>query len=138
MPKKNRDHSSRHHTRPSSRGGTGPHEDLMVFSGDERKKRPKKHPSWHTLFSNLTLPEVLTLLALWERPDGTLNVDFLSENMRAAWHELFGSASTPREAVAWIFKAFGLARIRRDCRAQFADRDLDDVLAAIRRNFAVV
>lgn len=136
MPK-NRDHSSRHHTRPQSRGGTGPHEDLMVFPGDERKKRPRKHEAWHTLFSNLTLPEVLILLSLWELPDETLNRDFLSETMRTAWGELFGAAATPKEAAAWIRRTFGARRIGRDCRVQFAGRDFDGIISVIRRNLAL-
>lgn len=50
-----RTHQNRHHLRPRSRGGESLESNLLWIDIE-------KHQSWHVIFKNLTLDEVISLL----------------------------------------------------------------------------
>lgn len=55
MKKQHKKHQNRHHLRPKSRGGQSI-ESNIIWIDIER------HKSWHSVFGNLTLDEIISLL----------------------------------------------------------------------------
>ena len=96
----NNKHGSKHHVTPVSRGGPKTPENEIELD-------PKVHNAWHTLFGNLLVEEVITLIKhRWTTKKGKINKRFLKgEKRQKAWGIIFNEV-TPEQAIEIIQKQF--------------------------------
>ena len=93
-----RTHGSTHHMRPISRGGKKTPDNELTIDIN-------LHEAWHTLFGNLFLDEVITLIGkLWPDKSGQIQKKYLrgKDKRISAWETIFGNTRSASEAVKII------------------------------------
>ena len=105
-------HGSIHHIRPISRGGKKTPDNELEIGAN-------LHEAWHTLFGNLLVDEVITLIEkLWLDKSGNIQKKYLvgeliktkrdreKDKRISAWETIFGNTRSADDAVRIIQDKF--------------------------------
>jgi len=94
-----KNHGSKHHIRPTSRGGLKRPDNEIYLDN-------KAHKAWHTLFGNLLSEEIITLINS-KSENGEIDEAFLETKRRQkAWKVVFGNTMNTQNVIAIIKQKF--------------------------------